>query len=119
MKAFPQYRNIPFNAENQRFIAINYLLLTKRPNLAHFLKTGQNINAAVHDIAMEWASFAVPAGMSRDKGLGRSNGQQSYYSSGNKANMEATAKVWTVMRAIESYYQKGGKASAASTTTKK
>lgn len=119
MKAFPQYRNLPFNAENQRFIAINYLLLTKRPNLAHFLKTGQNINAAVHDVAKEWASFAVPSGMSRDKGLGRSNGKQSYYASGNKANMEATAKVWTVMRAIESYYQKGGKASTDSTTTKK
>ena len=117
--AYPQYRNLPFNAENQRFLAINYLLFTKRSNLAHFLKTGQNINAAVHDLAKEWASFAVPSGMSRNKGLGLSNGRQSYYGNGNAANMEATAAVWTVLRAIESYYQKGGKASTDSTTTKK
>lgn len=119
IRRYPQYANQPFSAENQRALAINYLLLGRRPKLANFLKTGQGISQAVWELSREWASIATPPGMRRANGS-IANGNQSYYGDGfNRSNPKSTQMVWTVMRAIEKYYQNGGKRADATSTTPK
>lgn len=87
LQKYPQYRHKPFTEEVQLMFALD--LLRGNKTVKAFLDGKSNdIDAVVHDISKIWSSVPVPAGKKRSDGT-ISNGAQSYYGSGNKANMES------------------------------
>ena len=80
--------------ENQDKLGYGLLVGGKRPALAKWLKGESNdINAALTDLAKEWASFPVPEGTKR-KGKVLDAGTSYYAAEGNKAshNLEDVRK---------------------------
>lgn len=104
----PQYANQPYTAEVQKIIAKDALLLnTYRTNLKEFLRNGGSdakMRLAMLDLAMEWASIGTPSGFAKNNKSVASGNYQSFYGSGNKANVKSTDMAWAVLKHIQAYH---------------
>lgn len=83
-----------FTPEMQDKIFTDYLMESKRPQLANFIKTGQNLEGAALSGAQEWASIGVA-----------SKGDKSYYAGDgiNKAHLSSGEFKNSLMSAHEAY----------------
>lgn len=109
IKKYPQYANVPYVPENQRFMAKNGLLLNStRSALANFLRHGGNDDAyieAMWELSREWASIGTPVGKRKAVGTARYP-NETYHNKGkgNKAHAETTTAVYAIMKRIQQFH---------------
>lgn len=109
--AFPNGRATVYTPEVQEALVYNFFLKTKRPLLGKFVAGNLNVsaNAALYNIAMEWASIGVPNGERTQKNR-VSDGTVSYYDEKkvNKANPKRTATVVAIITKMDQIRRGGG-----------
>jgi len=103
--------NRKFDESAQNELAINYLIMQKRPDLANYIKGESNsLDAALLALAQEWASFPAPHSYNVQKG--RPLGSSYYYddSAGNKSKggQETIDRLTMILVHLRDTYQKKG-----------
>ena len=101
--------NRKFDESAQNELAINYLIMQKRPDLVKYIKSESNdIDAALLSLAQEWAS--LPAPHSYNIKRGRPLGSSYYYndSAGNKSKggQETVDRLTMILVHLRDVYQK-------------
>ncbi len=101
--------NRKFDESSQNELAVNYLIMKKRPNLAKYIKgESSDLDAALLGLAQEWASFPAPHSYNIQKG--RPLGSSYYYNdnAGNKSKggQETIDRLTMILVHLRDAYQK-------------
>lgn len=120
VKRLPHLGNAKYDATTQKRLALELLMVIRKPVGDLIQGKHSNIDIAMHALSKEWASIPVPQGMKRAKGI--SDGTQTYYGAGNKANAQSGVMVRRALTRIVEFNKRkagGGASTSTNTTTPK